>query len=44
MYTGKAEAILESRKKKLQKAKEQRIKINFERIQHEKQLQHQKAA
>jgi len=44
MYTGKAEAILESRKKKLQKAKEQRIKINFEHIQNEKQLQNQKAA
>ena len=43
MYTGQAESILEARKKKLQKAKEQRIKANIERMQNEKLL-HQKNA
>lgn len=44
VYTGKAEAILESRKRKLQKAKEQRIRANRKRIEKEKQSQHKKAA
>jgi len=44
MYTGKAESILASRKKKLQKAKEQRIKSNLERVRNEKQLQQKSAA
>lgn len=43
-YTGKAEAILESRKQKLEKAKEQRIRANRKRIEKEKQNQHKKAA
>lgn len=43
-YSGKAEAILESRKRKLEKAKEQRFKSNLERIEKEKQLQNKKAA
>lgn len=43
-YTGKAEAILESRKTKLQKAREKRFKTNFERIRNEKQHQPKIAA
>jgi transposase InsO family protein len=42
--SGKAEAILESRKRKLQKAKDRRIKTNLERIEKQKQYQHRKAA
>jgi transposase InsO family protein len=42
--SGKAEVILESRKRKLQKAKERRIKQNLERIENEKLFQHKKAA
>jgi transposase InsO family protein len=44
MYSGQAEAIFESRKKKLQNAKEQRIKINIERSKNTNQLQQPKAA
>jgi transposase InsO family protein len=43
-YTGKAETILESRKRKLQKAKERRVKENLERVENEKLFQHKKAA
>jgi putative transposase len=43
-YTGKAETIIESRKQKLKKAKEQRIKLNFKRINNEKSIQPKKAA
>jgi transposase InsO family protein len=44
MYTDKAEAILESRKRKLQQAKQRRIKLNLERIKKEQQFQNKKAA
>lgn len=44
LYTGKAEAILESRKRKLQKAKEERIKANLERIRTESHVPNKKAA
>ena len=44
MYTGKAEAIQESRKRKLQKAKYRRIRENLKRINNEKTNQHKKAA
>ena len=43
-YNGRAEAIIEARKRKLQKAKERRIKANFQRIQMEKQDQGKLAA
>ena len=43
-YTGKAEAILVSRQKKLQQAKERRIKTNLERIAKENSLESKKAA
>lgn len=43
-YTGKAEVILESRKHKLEKAKEQRIKTNLKRINNEKAIPQKKAA
>jgi len=39
MYSGQAEAIFESRKKKLQNAKEQRIKIKIERFKNTNQHQ-----
>jgi len=42
--SGKAEVILASRKRKMQKAKERLIKANFERIEKEKLFQHRKAA
>jgi len=42
--SGKADAILESRTRKLQKAKEQRIKTNLEQIKNDKLFQHKKAA
>ena len=41
-YAGKAEAILESRKKKLEKAKEQRIKSNLEKLEKDKQCKTKK--
>ncbi len=44
MYTGKAKAILESRKRKLQLAKEQRIRQNLKRIENQKQINHKNAA
>lgn len=44
MYSGKAKAILESRKRKLQKAKEQRIKVNLKQIENQKQINHKNAA
>ena len=44
MYTGKAKAIIESRKKKLQLAREQRIKVNLKRIENQKQINHKNAA
>ncbi len=44
MYTGKAKDILESRKRKLQIAKEQRIRENMQRIQNQKQINHKNAA
>lgn len=43
-YTGQAEAILVSRKRKLQRAKDLRIKANLERIKNEKNVQHKSAA
>jgi putative transposase len=43
-YNGRTESILEARKRKLQKAKERRIKANFQRIQMEKQDQDKLAA
>ncbi len=44
MYSGQAEAIFESRKIKLQNAKEQRIKINIERFKNTNQHQKSNAA
>jgi len=44
MYSGQAEAILESRKIKLQNAKEQRIQINMERFKNTNQHQQSNAA
>ena len=43
-YIGKAETILASRREKLEKAKEQRIKSNIERIKDELEKQNPKAA
>ena len=43
-YIGKAETILASRKEKLVKAKERRIKFNIERIKNEQKNQNPKAA
>jgi len=44
MYCGRAEAILESRKRKLQRAKENRIKANLEKMKAAENDQHKKAA
>jgi len=44
MDSGRADAILALRKRKLQQAKERRIKLNLERFQKETQRQHPKAA
>jgi len=44
MYSGQAEVIFEARKKKLQNAKEQRIKINIERFKNTNQNQQPNAA
>lgn len=43
-YTGKAEAILKSRKHKLEKEKERRIKKNLKQINNEKSVHQKKAA
>ena len=44
MYTGRAETIFESRKRKLKQAKQRRMQANFEKLKDPKNRQHKKAA